>query len=633
MSFHTRKCRAGIVRAVWPVRLALGLLILGAAALALPAPPPASAAANVAVLRPYIADILAEGFTDVLGEEDGETLRILRRIYSEHQMRPFWMTADGPSPQGRVLLDALQALEEDGLNPSDYGVTDSDPLLSLEPVQVLAELDVRLSLGLIEAASDLANGRVEPARVDPEVFIKPRRLDQEGVLRAALEAADLKAYILGFRPSHENYRRLRAALMRYRRIADEGGWPTIPEFRYELGSKSNNVAILRERLRITGDIPDHAQPSAEPDLFDEVLLRGLERFQKRHGLVPTGRTDYPTLEALNVPVEHRIQQIVINLERHRWLPNRYEERYVFVNLADYELRVVNRGRTIFRTEVVVGAPYHRTPVFSDRIQYLVFNPYWNVPQSIAREEFLPELRENPYYLEEEGYELLSGWSRDARTIDPLNVDWHQIDPEKFPFRLRQKPGPKNSLGNIKFMLPNKHDIYLHDTPKQELFSHNARAFSHGCIRVKDSIALAQILLRGKDGWDRERIRQEIRGNTPHEVRLDGAVPVHLYYLTTWADPDGTVHFREDIYQRDHLLARALFGPRNLLTQVHRQPMPPRPPEDALDMIDAAPEEMPETPEQMLETREEEPGTPEETPDALEVSGPAGMRWPEAGAQR
>ncbi|MFW6027273.1 MAG: L,D-transpeptidase family protein [bacterium] len=564
MSFHTRKCRAGIVRTAPYVRLVLGLLILGAAVLTPPAPPQAKAAANVAVLRPHIADILAGGYTDFLAEADLETRQILRRVYSEHQMRPFWMTADGPSPQGRALLDALGSIEEDGLNPEDYGVTVEDPFLSLDPARAFAELDVRLSVGVIEAASDLANGRIEPARVDPEVFIEPRRLDREGVLRAALEASDLKAYILGFRPGQDSYRRLRAALLRYREIAERGGWPIIPEYRYELGSESDNVALLRERLRMTGDIPPDTPPAADPRVFDEVVLRGLKHFQKRHGLMTTGRTDFPTLDALNVPVDRRIQQIIINLERHRWLPNRWDDRYVFVNLADYELRVIDRGRTIFRTEVVVGAPFHRTPVFSDQIRYLVFNPYWNVPESIVKEEFIPELRQNPYYLEDEDYELLADWSENARTIDPLSVNWNEVDPEKFPYRIRQKPGPKNSLGNIKFMFPNKHDIYLHATPKQELFDHNARAFSHGCIRVRDPISLAQILLRGKDAWTRDRILQETQGNTPRRVSLDSAVPVHLYYLTAWTDQDGALHFREDIYQRDQLLARALFGARNLL---------------------------------------------------------------------
>jgi murein L,D-transpeptidase YcbB/YkuD len=230
------------------------------------------------------------------------------------------------------------------------------------------------------------------------------------------------------------------------------------------------------------------------------------------------------------------------------------------------LKVIDGGRTVFTTEVVVGAPYHRTPVFSGEIRYLVFNPYWNVPRSIVTEEFLPELRQNPYYLQDEDYELLSGWSQDARKIDPLTVNWDEMDPETFRWRIRQKPGPKNALGDIKFMFPNKHDIYLHGTPKMELFDHNARAFSHGCIRVKDPVSLAQILLRDKAGWGRERITTETEGDTPSEVLLPAPVPVHLYYLTAWANEDGSVHFREDIYQRDQLLARALFGPRNLASQ-------------------------------------------------------------------
>lgn len=564
VSFNDLKWRAGFVRAAASVRLTLGIFVLGVTLVMPMAPKPSHAAANVAVLRPHISDLLAEGVTEFLAEQDLETLQILRRVYSEHQMRPFWMTADGPSPQGYKLLDALRAMEEDGLNPPDYGVTQVDPLLSRNRAAAFAELDVRLSIGVIEAASDLANGRIEPALIDPEVFIEPRRLNREGVLRAALEASDLKAFVMGFRPSGDSYRRLRAALVHYRGIKARGGWSTVPEFLYQRGSVSANVMLIRERLRATGDIPAHTPAPEMPELFDDVVLRGLERFQKRHGLMVTGRTDYPTLDALNKSVDVRIQQIIINLERRRWMPSQRQQRYVFVNLADFELKVVDRGRTIFTTEVVVGAPFHRTPVFSDQIRYLVFNPYWNVPQSIAKNEFLPHLKEDPTYLNREGYELLSDWSRNARTIDPTTVNWNEVTPEGFGYRLRQKPGPQNALGNIKFMFPNKHDIYLHGTPKQELFDHNARAFSHGCIRVKDPVSLAQILLRGKDGWDRERIEWETFGNTPQIVSLDGPVPVHLYYLTAWADKDGTVHFRKDIYDRDRLLARALFGYRNML---------------------------------------------------------------------
>lgn len=564
MSFAYLINRAGFVRTVPLVRLVAGLTVLVTAILVAPSHGRADAPANIAVLRPYIAEILDEGFTDFLAEEDYETLQILRRVYAAHEMRPFWMTADGPSPEGQKLLNALRALEQDGLNPADYGVTVDDPTLSRNPAVAFAELDIRLSVGVIEAASDLANGRIEPALIDSSIFVVPRRLDREGVLRAALEASDLEAYILGFRPSGESYRRLRAALKRYREIAARGGWPTIPEFLYERGSVSANVALLRERLRVSGDIAEHVPAPELPDLFDDVVLRGLERFQKRHGLMITGRTDFPTLAALNTPVEKRIQQVVINLERRRWMPTREEQRYVFVNLANYELRVIDQGRTIFRTEVVVGAPFHRTPEFSDQIRYLVFNPYWNVPHNIAKNEFLPELRKNPNYLSEEDYELLSGWSREARVINPLTVDWHKVQPESFNYRLRQKPGPNNALGSIKFMFPNKHDIYLHGTPKQELFDHTERAFSHGCIRVKDPVGLALILLGGKDGWTRERIEAETTGNTPRDVALAAPVPVHLHYLTAWATRDGTVNFRPDIYERDRLLARALFGTRNML---------------------------------------------------------------------
>jgi murein L,D-transpeptidase YcbB/YkuD len=245
------------------------------------------------------------------------------------------------------------------------------------------------------------------------------------------------------------------------------------------------------------------------------------------------------------------------------MPDRFESRYVFVNLADYFLKLVDtikaEERTVFTSEVVVGKPYHETPEFSDRIRYLVINPYWNVPPSIATKELLPRFKADPSYARAKHYEILDSWAAGAKTLDPQSIDWSTISEHRFPFKIRQMPGADNALGKIKFMFPNPHNIYLHDTPSKELFSRTRRAFSHGCIRVDNALVLATALLAWQPGWPKERIVEAINSGKRMVVSLAEPIPIHLAYITAWANKDGSVHFREDIYGRDALLKNALFG--------------------------------------------------------------------------
>jgi L,D-transpeptidase YcbB len=282
------------------------------------------------------------------------------------------------------------------------------------------------------------------------------------------------------------------------------------------------------------------------------LLQGLEQ----DGLIGQN-----TFAALNVPAGERVRQILLNLERRRWMADNPGERYVFVNLADFELKVVDGPRTVFDTRVVVGAPYHRTPVFSGEMTYLEINPYWNVPPSIARKELLPKIKADPGYLAANDFELLSDWSDSARALDPHSIDWSTVTPERFTYKLRQGPGAGNALGHIKFMFPNQFNIYLHDTPARGLFARDVRDFSHGCIRVQDPETFGAFVLAKQSGWSLDTIDAAIATGKRQIVTLDAPLPVHIAYLTAWVNKDGTVHFRRDVYGRDAILAAHLFGPK------------------------------------------------------------------------
>jgi murein L,D-transpeptidase YcbB/YkuD len=291
-----------------------------------------------------------------------------------------------------------------------------------------------------------------------------------------------------------------------------------------------------------------------------TLQEAVKRFQLRHGLLDDAVVGKNTISALNVSLLARIEQMVLNLERRRWMEDDRGERYVFVNLSDFQLKVVDHDRTIFVSPIIVGTEYNQTPVFSHDMEYLEFNPYWNVPPKIARNELLPKIKENPGYIAEQNFELLSGWSGDDVPVDPMTIDWSTVSASDFSYKLRQLPGDGNALGRVKFMFPNRFDVYLHDTPSHGLFARETRTFSHGCVRVGDPLGLAAVVLAGEPGWDTARIDAVVASGERTIVPLTKHLPVHIAYITAFVNKDGVVNFRRDIYGRDKSLAAALFGP-------------------------------------------------------------------------
>jgi murein L,D-transpeptidase YcbB/YkuD len=292
-------------------------------------------------------------------------------------------------------------------------------------------------------------------------------------------------------------------------------------------------------------------------VFDEDLDTGVRHFQRRHGLDVDGVVGPATLSALNASADERVRRIEVNMERWRWLPQDLGRRYVIVNIANFELDVVEAEQEVMTMRVIVGRDYRRTPVFSGKMTYIVLSPYWHVPPSLAVKDILPQVRSDPGYLSRKGFKVFQGWGADTKEIDPGSVDWSKVTGTNFNYRFRQDPGPVNALGRVKFMLPNKFDVYLHDTPSPDLFEKSARAFSSGCIRIEKPIELVEYVLRGDPKWNRDAVLAAIDRRVEQTVQLREPIPVHLLYWTAWVDAAGTVHFRDDIYSRDKLLAEAL----------------------------------------------------------------------------
>ena len=488
----------------------------------------------------------------------------MSEFYRKRSYRPAWSDGDGPARQSYELAAALRAASLEGLNPSDYDVDtlevrirrlERNNLLSeAPPAAALANLDLRLTYTYFQYANHLLNGRASMATVDPDWITSPRDVDLVGNLQVATVRGGVRRALLGLLPLDPDYHRLKDVLVVYSGIAREGGWGFIHSgATLRLGRVDPRVPLLRTRLRASGDLSNGGRDRT----FDRALERAVMVFQMRHGLEPTGIVDQATLDALNVPVGARVRQIQLNMARRRWLPMDLGRRYVVVNVPDFTLDVMEGDRSVLHMRVVVGKRGSPTPLFSDKITYVELNPYWNIPRDIAKNEIVPLIRDDNSYLEQNQIKVLSGPQEGAAEVDPSDVDWGKVGDEDSPYLLRQEPGPANPLGKIKFMCPNEHGVYLHDTPAGHLFDLKERDFSHGCIRVERPMELAEYLLRGTAEGSRDRIQALIDSGERKAIRLPEPVPVHILYWTAWVNDKGTVQFRDDLYGHDQRLDEAI----------------------------------------------------------------------------
>jgi murein L,D-transpeptidase YcbB/YkuD len=500
---------------------------------------------------------IIESGEPVIGNEDNDERIVEVYVFygADRDFKPIWVRDTGPKAKAREVLAVFKTAADLGLSPANYRVAEIDKRLGAKTPRELAELELLISRAFIDYGRDVNRGRITPKKASSENAIVAKEVGALILIDGAEMADDIAEFVETLEPRSREYARLKLALGVYRGIAVNGGWPTVPKGpALKPAMRDGRVAALRKRLEASGDL--EGSDMAEADVYDPVLVDAVKKFQTRHGLTPDGIIAQTTLDALNVPVVERVRQLELNLERRRWMDDNLGEQYVFVNVADQELKMVRGDRTVHTARIVVGKPYNRTPVFSETMKYIVLNPNWNVPASIANKEYLPKLKKNPGALRREGIRLFSGSGDTAGEVDPFSINWSAAD--RMAFALRQDSGAKNALGRVKFMFPNRFNVYIHDTPAKSLFEKDLRAFSHGCMRVENPFDLAALLLADQ-GWTRAKIDAVVASGKQRVVNLKTPVPVHVAYLTAWVDKDGTVNFRRDVYGRDKLLAQAMEG--------------------------------------------------------------------------
>ncbi len=508
--------------------------------------------------------------------------RWARKFYRERQYRLGWFKQHQLVPQAATFLTVVAKAKDDGLDPKRYDTKHITAMITaLQSAgqdtarrnQLERELDVTLSGSYFAWASDYYRGVANPRDTKNEAWkVKRNKIKLDHALMTILRERESTYPYYDFAPLHPEYDHLKKALALLRARQAAGGWPALPATTsLKPGAASPAVSLLRQRLlggEATGQTPPPAAATPRPvsnvtaapaaATYDPALVAAVKNFQRDLGLPPTGVVSGETLRQLNVPIQARINQVILNMERWRWLPKKFEPDYLIVNVPEYRLRVFEDGKQALTMRVIVGKTLTATPVFSDKMEYVVLAPYWNVPYSIIDKELRPRLVANPHYLDRLDMEVVKGYGRKATVVDPTSIDWANVTQANFKYTVRRRPGPKNDLGDVKFIFPNSNDIYLHDTPHGELFSQTKRSFSHGCVRVEEPVKLATYLLRNNPNWDLTSIQDTIAGRREKYVTLQQKLPVYLVYFTAWADANGHAHFRDDIYGHDKALAKEYF---------------------------------------------------------------------------
>ncbi len=492
-------------------------------------------------------EVLRSGYGLELQGEPVSSSVVLPRLYEDADFRPLWQNRDSVDQ----LFTELQMIEADGLEARDYHypqlVQLREVLNNRDNPALQADFDLLMTDSLIRMGYHLLVGKVDPVELDSDWNMQEAIGDLETVLELAKAIGDGRVNMLvrQLRPQQDAYQGLKKALAHYRRIRDDGGWlPVPPGPILKPGMSGQRVVALRARLEATGDLP--AENAGSPT-FDTAVEQGVEAFQARHNLDVDGKVGKGTLAAMNVPVQARIDQIRVNLERARWVLHRLPEDFILVDIAGFGVSYFRAGVPVWQVRSQVGKTYRKTPVFRAQMKYLVMNPTWTVPPTILEEDILPRLRKDRGYLKKKNMRVID---YKGNTVDASNINWKKYTAKNFPYMIRQDPGPNNALGQIKFIFPNDHAVYLHDTNHRELFGHSERAFSSGCIRIEKPFQLAELLLDDPDNWSREQILDVIDTRQLKNVNLPRPVTVILMYWTAYRGADGKVYFRKDIYDRD-----------------------------------------------------------------------------------
>ncbi len=491
--------------------------------------------------------------------------KLLFAFYLHREVKPVWVSKDGLNNTAEILIKTIIEAEHEGLDSETYHQKDilnlvSDIKLSIisytpEPAK-LAELDLLLTDAFFSYGFHLSEGIVDPYSNKLNWYIKKPKRKLGKIFQTVLYDDKVEEFVDSLQPHHLGYLRLKLALLKYQNIKKSGCWYEVPAGeKLRKGDYGTRIGALRSRLIISGDLTETA--SSNHNYLDEVLEDGVRRFQARHGLKVDGIVGSKTLFALNVPVEDRIRQIRLNMERWRWLPQDLGNSYIMVNTANFRLNVIENEQSIKSIKAIVGKMKRRTPVLSRKITYLELNPYWNIPQKIALNDILPCIKKKPGYLSDHNIRVFENWEENARELNTESIDWAAITKKNFVYKLRQDPANSNALGRVKFVFPNEFSIYLHDTPAHNLFNMTRRAFSSGCIRIEKPMELAAYLLQNNSKWSLEKLVAAVNRKKNKIIFLSDPIKIYILYWTAWVDKDGTINFRDDIYGRDRRLNIAL----------------------------------------------------------------------------
>jgi len=515
---------------------------------------------NALIAAGTLPDLRWPNFTDYRDD--------VKKFYEQGGNSLAWIQNGKASPQAVAMILLFQQAATKGLNPEDYDASRWDARLAkLQPTAPkpsdtdLAHIDLALTVSAMRYISDLHIGRVNPQHFKFGLIVGPTRLDLAEELRTqVLTSSDIPAVMAKVEPPYDGYRRAEDALATYTKMAATPDTPLIPipQKGVRPGSTFAAMPQLIARLRQLGDLPATADVPADSTDYNGAVVDAVKHFQSRHGLDTDGVLGKGTVTALNTPLNTRVQQLQLTLERYRWIPPDFPEPPIVVNIPEFKLHTLRRQPASYLTmRVVVGrAMRTQTPVFANTMKYVIFRPYWLVPTSILRNEIIPKARRDPNYLGDKGFEVVD----DSGNVVPSSPTSDDVldGLRDGSMRVRQKPGPKNALGLVKFIFPNQYNVYLHGTPEQELFAKSRRDFSHGCIRLEDPPALAAWVLRDKPEWTMDKILAAMKtGPDNVQINLDKPIPVLILYSTAVVEPDGEVRFFDDIYGYDKSLSKVL----------------------------------------------------------------------------
>jgi murein L,D-transpeptidase YcbB/YkuD len=483
---------------------------------------------------------------------------LLLEVYEGHDFSPFWTRP----ARIRELMELINDSADHGLIPADYNIDQLQQILqqreSSSSAEIEAEADLLLTESLLRYGYHRRFGKVEGSKLDPDINYRRESFHQQAptvTIEQAIESSSLTDFIEMAAPTGPIYRHLQSELDGYRDIAAAGGWPAVPEGpTLRLDDQDPRVVAIRRRLAASDDLPHSANTNSP--VFDRELELAVKGFQARHALDNDGVVGKQSIAAMNVPVEIRVDQLRISLERLRWVNQEAVDTLVAVNIAGFRAFFYRDGELEWYTRAMVGKNYRKTPVFRGDIAYLEFNPTWTIPPGILRNDTLPAIKKNPNYLASKNIRVIDS---NGKFVDPSTVDWNQYS-KGVPYTLRQDPGPNNSLGTVKFIFPNQHFVFLHDTPHRELFSHPERAFSSGCVRIQNPLKLAELVLDDPVKYPRSELEAIVASRETQRVNLSPKMPVVIVYLTAGVEPGGKARFYKDVYNRDQKVLDALNGP-------------------------------------------------------------------------